>query len=552
MTGSDMTVSSLVLLSASVLLAPPSPQVQELTPTRVVRRMDLPVQLGPTGLSGYVFRSGIVVSAVQPRSPADGKVELGDLIQGAGGERFADGSDPRRALGAAITAAEAGSGLLELEVLRGSRTKTLRVRVEKLGAYAPTWPEGCAKSERILREAGQYLLRHQESAVIRPHAVVRGSNGLLLLALGEPEHMELARRAAYRIADDPLTAGYQGWSRSYSGIFLAEYYLRTKDPIVLPKLRELARTIPAGQMACGSWGHRMPFDGYGAVNQIGLACWLAMILIEDCGIEVDPEAMQRSARFFGSFAGKGWIPYGDHTPWRGNSGNGKNAIAAVAFDLLGGHAEETAEFGRTTAASFEHREEGHTGAFFSFLWGPLGAMRASQGELRGFLDGQSWYYDLARTHDGGIVCQPNPENLSGRTPGTYTQWGANGTTGAMAWPYALHTKRLRILGGEPEGVSMRDLDAWAKRAIRQDVRRGDFFLAKARLTALQRSAGQLPRGLSRVARSIEESEGRRSRRGTGVLPGDPLTRTSTSARGDGSRSWPSSAMATTPSRREPR
>jgi hypothetical protein len=450
--------------------------------TRVMRRMDLPVQLGPTGLAGYVYKSGIVITQVRSDGPAASKIEPGDYLVGAQGERFASGQDPRKALGLVISEVEGGDGKLQLELLRADTSLTRYVRLERRGSYSATWPISCQKSERILQEACDYLLRHQESALFRTNHVTRGANGLLLLASAELRHLELARRTAYRIVKDPLTAGYTGWSRSYAGIFLAEYYLATRDEIVVPKLKELARTIPAGQMACGSWGHRMPFDGYGAVNQIGLACWLAMILIEECGIDVDDEAMQRSADFFAQFAGKGWVPYGDHTPYRGKSGAGKNALAAVAFDLLDQRERETREYAISTAASFDYREIGHTGAFFSFLWGPLGAWRASQEDFVRFVEEQRWYYDLARTHDGGFVCQPNPENLSGRTPGSYTQWGAPGTTGAMALFYALPGGRLRIFGKSPEAsnarVSMSALDRHALSMMRTSLRQGDGYMAR--------------------------------------------------------------------------
>ncbi len=514
MTATRMWIGTRVIPFSLLLLAAlPAQDAKRAVPlTRVMGRMELPVRLGPTGMSGYVYRDGIVVRQVEPKSPADGIVLPFDYIRGIQGQELPRAADPRRALGAAIEAAEGGDGKLKLTVLRNGREKRLVLQLKELGALSKTWPFDCKKSERILNDACAYLIRHQYESVLRTNHVTRGCNALLLLARGEPQDMELVRRAAYLLTDDALTAGYQGWSRSYSGIFLAEYYLATKDKVVLPKLRELARTIPAGQMACGSWGHRMPWDGYGAVNQIGLACYLAMILIEDCGISVDAEAMERSRSFFARYAGKGWIPYGDHLPWRGTSGNGKNALAAVAYGVLGGHERVCSDFARSTAASYESREMGHTGAFFSFLWGPIGAARAPRGELQRFLDQQRWYYALSRQGDGGFVCQPNPENLSGRTPGTYTNWGADGTTGGMALFLALPKARLRIFGKSEEGdespqARMKTIDAFAMQAMRQDLKRGDYWLAEKRMMALERSRGKPLEELRRIKKRIEAHAG---------------------------------------------
>ncbi|MFP4057056.1 MAG: DUF6288 domain-containing protein [Candidatus Brocadiia bacterium] len=422
-----------------------------------IRQHDLPVTFGPTGASGYVARHWLVVREVARGSPAAGKLEVYDLVVGASGRRFPRGGDPRPILGQAITEAETGArgGELTLAVVRDGREREVVVELPALGAYGPRWPWECEKSRRILAAACRFLAHRAPHTTIEQNHVARAWNALLLLASGEVAYLDIVRRAAYRVADDPLTAGYQGWSRSYSGILLAEYYLATGDPTVLAKLRHLAEVTAEGQMRCGSWGHRMPWDGYGAVNQIGLACFLSLVLIEECGIDADDAAVERSARFFAQYAGKGWVPYGDHKPWRGHSGNGKNALAAVVYDLMGSYDREVAAFSASVAGSYDHREVGHTGAFFSFAWGPLGAALAPRPAFRRFLDEQTWYYDLARTHEGGLVCQPNPENLSGRTPGVYTRWGPQWTTGAMAMLYALPGRRLRILGGPPSVFARR-------------------------------------------------------------------------------------------------
>jgi len=53
-------------------------------------------------------------------------------------------------------------------------------------------------------------------------------------------------------------------------------------------------------------------------------------------------------------------------------------------------------FSRMTVASYGERERGHTGNYFSFLWGPLGASRAGPQAASAFLNELWWYFDLAR------------------------------------------------------------------------------------------------------------------------------------------------------------
>ena len=474
-----------------------------------IRRHDLPVTLGPTGAWGYVCRNWIVVKGIHPGSPARDVLQRWDILIGANGRPFREDEDPRMALGRAVTDAEAGraGGVLRLTLVREGVPREVEIPLRVLGPYSPTWPFECRKSQTILAEACRYVA--DQSVPDRGTTGHREFNALLLLASGNIEYLDIVRRTVYRVVDDPLTGGYQGWSRSFAGMLLGEYYLATGDPTVFPKLGQVAESTAAGQMLCGSWGHRMPWDGYGAVNQIGLMCFISLALFQEAGVAVDPAAMKRSSDFFAKYAGRGWVPYGDHVPWRGTSGNGKNGSAAVVFDLLGGHEEAVGEFATTVAASYRYREVGHTGAFFSFVWGPPGAARAPRRMLQQFADEQAWYYDLSRTHEGGLVCQPNPENLSGRTPGLYTLRGPQWTTGGMATLYALPTRGLRILGGQKGIFSLRPPPSleqafalWKAKKWSQAAEQLRAFLAKPGTPEAERAFAQ---GLLRAHERMEKS-----------------------------------------------
>ncbi|MGB2824103.1 MAG: DUF6288 domain-containing protein [Phycisphaerae bacterium] len=486
------------------------------------------VNLGPTGATGWVNGSRIHVVRVDSGSPADGVLEIGDVILGANEAAFPEGDDCRLALGKAIGESEAGGKKgLALTVLRGDEEISVNVRLRKLGAYGPTWPFECSKSRKILAEACEFLARQQypdghiEGELGMPTAWA----GLLLLASGDVKYLANARLAAHWFVDQRFATekiSLNNWPRSYAGIFLAEYYLATGDYAVIPELKALCGAIADGQMACGSWGHNSPWDGYGAVNQVGLTCLMALVLAKECGIRVDEVALKKSVVFFRNYAGKGWIPYGDHVPWRGNSGNGKNAIAAVIFSLLRGEGETVRAFSTPVAAAYRYREEGHTGSFFSIMWGPIAAELAGRETFHPFMDYQKGYYDLCRTWRGGIANLPNAENLSGRTPGHYTFNGPIYTTGGLALLYAMPLRKLRILGAErgvfgqklPAGLAkartlfidkkwQQFLEAFAPYRKKRGVPAGERELAAQLGKAFERQKTSVALSLEAFQRSID-------------------------------------------------
>ncbi len=410
--------------------------------------------LGPTGARGWIWGRGlettearqILVTKVEKGSPADGVLDVGDVILGVGGKPFE--SDARKAFGAAITEAEktASKGLLKVIRWRKGKTEPVAVPLKVMGAYSDTAPYDCPKSRRILDEGCRYLAGRDLGGDI-----VGEVNALALLASGRPEYLEKVKALAHKVGRPDLKLalkpGMFAWDWGYANLFLTEYYLATGDEFVLPAIRELSTTIAKGQSAVGTWGHGMslPGDfgrlgGYGAINSAGLPCWLSMVLGRKCGVKdrVVDVAVERSRAFFGFYTGKGSIPYGDHPPyWDLHDNNGKNSMAVVAFDLLGDRAA-TRFFSRMSVASYDEREFGHTGNYFSYLWGPLGAARAGPEAVAAHLREQRWYYDLARRWDGGFTYQ------GGAGEGdSYHGWDM---TGAFLLTYALPLEKLHVTG----------------------------------------------------------------------------------------------------------
>lgn len=410
--------------------------------------------LGPTGALGWIWAKDfvttdarqILITKVDPGSPADGVLEPGDVILGVNGLPFA--GDARIAFGRAITEAERtrNRGLLRLIRWRAGRSDQVVVRLAALGDYSPKASANCPKSKRIVDMACRHLVKAGFG-----DGVGGMVNALGLLAAGRPEHMGPVRALAHKIGPPGLKLelgpGLLAWEWSYSCLFLAEYYLATKDATVLPAIREYSTKIAEGQSAVGTWGHGMSLPknegglgGYGAINQPGLTCWLAMIVAQRCGVDdaIVRRAVERSHRFVKFYIGKGSIPYGDHAPfWFLHDNNGKNGLAAAALDLCG-DAAGTRFFSRMSAASYDEREYGHTGNYFGYLWGPLGVARSGSEALAAHLKEQTWFYDLARRWDGAFIYQGGPGEQD-----SYEGWDA---TGVFLLTYALPLRKLAITG----------------------------------------------------------------------------------------------------------
>jgi len=405
--------------------------------------------LGPTGARGWMwgmrlrtdYARQILITKVDPGSPADGKLEVGDVILGINGKPF--DSDARIAFGKAITEAEKtkNRGRLGLIRWRKGKTKDVTLQLKVMGSYGPTAPMNCPKTLKILNNACDYIVKNGIGRGITGHV-----NALGLLASGRKEYLPLVREYARKIR---VKDAYQmsSWNMSYMNIFLSEYYLLTQDEAVLPKIREMALYLAGGQSRVGTWGHGNAgsngiLQGYGAMCQPSLSCAVSLILNQKCGID-DPvveKAVRKAEIFFLHFVDKGNIPYGDHSPREVHDSNGRNSVAVILFDLLD-NPDAYQFYARMTVASYGEREEGHTGNYWGFLWGPLGAMRAGPEAASAFIKELEWFFELERQWDGGFTYQggADMDGAEHTTPG----WD---TTGARLLMYTMSLQELHVTG----------------------------------------------------------------------------------------------------------
>lgn len=433
--------------------------------------------LGATGLRGWMWgwadktdeARQIYITKVDPSSPADGLIEEGDVILGFSGKKM--DSDARMAMGEALIKADASGGDLSILIWRKGDEKNITLKLKALGKYTKTSPFKCKKSDLILQSGCVYIAKQMKND-FQDHMVTKEKssntwlimncvNNLALMASGDEQYLDLVKNHAHIYTQEILKTymdrqrGMESWIWGYANLFLCEYYLLTKDKTVLPAIEKLTNNIAKGQSAVGTWGHTMawPADnegkkhgilgGYGALNAAGLICQMSMALADRCGI-TNPEikkAIKKGNAFFSFYKGKGAIPYGDHLPVTNHhDDNGKNSMAALVFDLQNMD-DETRFFTSMSIASHAERERGHTGNYFSLLWGPLAARRAGENAPAAFMKQQRWFYDLNRSWDGSFTYQGKANAGGGEN--SYRNWDS---TSAFMLAYALPLKKLYITG----------------------------------------------------------------------------------------------------------
>ena len=469
---------------------PLSAQAPDLTKDAASVDRELTYNLGATGLRGWIYTKAadnldaaqgrtttasrqILVTHVGAGSPADGVVKVDDVILGVDGKPFND--DARKSIALAIQAAEteAKGGTLKLTVSRGGTVQELSLKLAVLGTYSETAPWDCAKSKRILEQACKVLEKEELKA-----DWAGPIQGLALLATGNPEYLpkvqEFARRlAAIEVDPDKKPEGFvwgDTWGSSNRSIFLCEYFLITKDQKVLPAITKNTLMLARGQSMYGTFGHGFAsltkdgnFNGsvppYGPVNSAGIPANLAIVLGKKCGVkspEVD-RAIVRAAGFFGYFAGKGAIPYGEHEPWPYHENNGKNAACALMFGAMGDKPKESDFFARMATAGYANREYGHTGQGFSYLWSALGAAVGGPEAAAAFFRKSSWHFDLVRRSDGAFTYDGGEQYSPGKTDDN-TYFGNSSYHGlspaaTYVLTYALPLRKLVITGrdADPSG-----------------------------------------------------------------------------------------------------
>jgi len=508
---SAILIAAGAFMPAGHLIATP-PVPPDLTQGATVDHK-LSYNLGSTGLRGWIFNQNetaldanmgrtttsarqILVTHVGKNSPADGVMQVNDVILGTGGKPFSE--DARRSIAYAIQEAEKESnkGILQLTRWRAGKTEEVRLKLRVMGTYNATAPYDCPKSRRIFEEACKVL--EKEPLNDNWNGTV---GGLALMATGNPDYLpkvrELARKLASATPD--WNKGIEGssWETGYRTVFLCEYYLLTGDKEVFPAITGSARSLAIGQGMYGTFGHgfsgkipegkrHAPVPPYGPVNMTGLGADLAIVMGKLCGVK-DPEvdaAIVRACGFFGYFVDKGAIPYGEHEPCPFHENNGRTSLTAVLFSLMPGKVSEARFFARMATAGYANREIGHTGQGFSYLWSALGANVGGPAAAAAFFKEASWHLDLVRRCDGSFTYDGGEQHSPGSTEDD-TYYGKSGyyglsPTATYVLTYSMPLKKLLITGKSANPANWLN-----KKEVADAITSGRFDLDRLKMTPKQ-------------------------------------------------------------------
>ena len=420
--------------------------------------------LGPTGAHGYIWATRetltsearmIVIKGVDKGMPAEGVLKAGDVILGIDGKPFA--SDVRKALAAAITDAEKkeNAGKLVLTIWRGGKKRQAQLKLPVLGSFSKTSPQKYNKTEAIVKAACKVIVARGIDKA--GNGVASCIDALGLLATGDKRYWPVVRRYIGTLDKTSKAEGFEKkwtWPVAYGNLLMCEYYLLSKDKTALSIIKTYSNRIAMGRSGVGTWGHTFadpaqnngkPFGmepGYGAMNQIGLTCALSLVLAQKCGVDNQQiaTAIRKSIQVLSFSVDKGSLAYGGPKAWEGtHENNGVSSQAAVLFDILGNKPAATF-YTHLTLASYKEREYGHTGHFFNWNWGALGAARAGKDAATSFTQNTRWFTELERRPNGSSVYQFQLANMD---HGKYRNWS---TTGSRLLQHCLPRKQLYITG----------------------------------------------------------------------------------------------------------
>ena len=248
-----------------------------------------------------------------------GGLLVGDRILSIGGKTpksFSMSTDsglegPQAMLGKALDAAcSSKSNLLHIQVRRGEKNITTKLKVPASPVFASTFPQKCSKSRKYFSGIVEHLVEVQlDSGSWRP-GVGGDADGymsafcaLAILSSGKKEYLPtvkgaidfIRKKSIAQIKPGDPKVGPKSWQGASSAILLAEYQLATGDKTFFSDLKKCCDLLAGRVSENGRMGHYyvVPYEGTGLVI-INVQAHLAWALAAKCGYKVNRKAWDRS------------------------------------------------------------------------------------------------------------------------------------------------------------------------------------------------------------------------------------------------------------------
>ncbi|MEM7261655.1 MAG: DUF6288 domain-containing protein [Planctomycetota bacterium] len=456
--------------------------------------------LGITGLRVELLPDApkhLAVRYVFADSPAHGKIQVGDVIVGAGGKRFTTphrngyGMDKFGAHGPILdfsntldTCLARNPATLEVTIERPSSKKEgdakpaaeqrVTLTLPAAGSYSATYPSSCEKSERVLHELCDYLVKHQKKNGSWGNAPYNTFAPLALLAT-DPEKYRDAIERNVRMHAETTKAKDSSWLINWrymaAAIVLSEYHLATGAKWVVPELEEIytflissqfvnhsqiaektkkdrPEDLPRDKMdSHGGWGHNPGFEGYGPISMLTGQGALAFSLMQRCGVKIDRERHDFAYAFLDRGTGpNGYVWYEDQVAGpKAWADMGRTGAAGIANAL----APYSGEIYRKRAANHAKIIGDHPESFPDTHGSPLMGMgyaalaaHTDPEALRKLMDANRFWFVLSRCTDGSFYYQPNRDNAG------YGPDSRIGATAVTAFIFALPRRSLVMTGAK--------------------------------------------------------------------------------------------------------
>jgi len=257
-------------------------------------------------------KADFVITKLNPKGiGAKGGLRVGDRIIAAGGKKFEEydnnimsgGKGGPRGLGNALNEA-LGTGSLKVTVMRGGSEINLKISVPKWGSLSDDWPMDDSERVQAYREA---VCEHINEIVSSGKSTGYGGAatdfsraymGLALMASGNQSYEKTIKAMADRFSASADSGS--NWRCFAVGVFMAEYYLKTRDDSVLEWMQRTVDLIQSRMNENGYIGHggEFPAGMYGhnaGFNPVQSGCLWFIALADRCGIKIDKKLWDANA-----------------------------------------------------------------------------------------------------------------------------------------------------------------------------------------------------------------------------------------------------------------
>jgi hypothetical protein len=298
--------------------------------------------------------------------------------------------------------------------------RIVRFQIDRIGSFGDNFNPGCDKIRNYTAMMAHRLAIQQEedgswdAKGYASNSFHTSICGLALLSTADSVYDDHIRRAAYYVG---YVSQRDKWSYSNGTwlVFLAEYYLRTRDDRILPAIRLHIANLRRFIMTDYTSGHSAGGPGYGGSGYIGgggvIALALAIASHTPVASDSDRELVDKMLQRVQEIAPRGRVPYGrvgnghlrNLTPDEGQGGSCGTGPYYIASRIRGGakiFTENAAK--RYSTAPFGSAENGHATQTLHFVWACLSVANTSDEAHRDNMNVYLWKFTTLRERDGFI------------------------------------------------------------------------------------------------------------------------------------------------------